>query len=1520
MSIAGKKSSQGDEYQLRVALHWLIRLLDDDSDSIQGIQVNSTGIPGEDYSITVDDIVVLYQDGSALFIQAKKNQTEHKAWSLSDETLKKELINCRKQLESKQDSEVKFYSRSPFGELKSLVEVCQDYPDYSAFARDAAKKQASNLKRLSEIFERSEEVTYDLAKKISFGRTYEFEDWDRCNREELDRIVPRTDLVIPVLERYLVSHETTLRSSTSIITRENVLQELSKLGLTPTPKRSEAEILKNFKAASKIGREWPRTIDGEVLPRKELEEIVNLIEEGNQKILLTDSAGSGKTCLLLDLAEHIENHFVWKLLFIKGDLFEEAGSEEDLAARGLPEDLVGQCSRLAEVHRVVVILDSLDVLSISRQHKPLKLFLGLMDRLASIDGVTIVAACRTFDLEYDPLLRGRTWQQKINLQPLDFETVVCPFLQKWSIEPSNVTSELKELLQIPQNLSLYGKLAKLDVQLQPTSAYELCNCFLEETVVKNSALGQEAIAALQDMADSLMEQRTQQCSKTVFKASEDIVRQLISQEVLLQPRSSPNSLKFSHQTLVDCLIVRSNLAADKTLADFILAHPQLPYIRPAVRTFFFFLRTQEFKIFRQQVWQVINHDDIAYHVKRLICESFAEITPHDQDWSLLRQIFQQHPDLFKRLFWRLKSKVWFELLKNYWLPEAKLAEDKESWLRDFVLHSREWANLYPIDVVSLWKESLACQWAEKQSLLKLIQSNLMYHYEAWNIDGIRELLEILAEEIEPQSNYLGNVLSKWICATNSGDNLLWRYITKDFQDIAIEDLQYRDLNRKLRCSASDFRQENFLQERLCQSDCLLTLVLDSINKWRENDKNRYLLTLSLHDTSWELRHSSPGMCHSADDLTELLYSIEKAFKYRAINNDIWWQENEPRLRNTDDIVIRYFVIQAYKENIEANMPGVEFQLLDEELLNKSDLGDEIGELMQMACPLISPEVRIKNQEIILSWIPIDDNNEKLYVIKICYDYSIWIPKIFRTAETQYLIERWHDDFGYTQPFFREHSRGGDVSPPISPEELLQLSDTAILRLLNYYQQNPRVNTFDEMTIGGLDFVLRVLAQASSLHPQKFLDLFSLFIKENLHQDFLISIIEGVSRHLIYRFGNSRSMTEWKPIEPLPEGKTIAAQLLNLLERYNIIWSNRDAVAEALQACSHVIENLESAERITLLLFWLRAKDIKFEIKPATSNINDSLLTKAINSVRGVAAGAAMILCNRLLEQDKSLPELLPYLLRHLAQDSVIFVRAPIVARLLYLMYKSPELGWQLFEDCLTNPEPQLWEYVERCLYYDYRNNFGLVEPYLNRLFNEAMDEAGETWGRISTLASLAGHITQQELFQNLEQANIKAWKGAAQVFVANYQQHHTICHQGILNILCRENLTDDTLLVIEKCFNREKNKRVIKQDLATAFLKALPSVINVNHIDYFLEWLSLEAHRSPLSVFDLVETLAKKNESEHQPWFAGSKPLITVLNAILREADELDDPQLIQRAIALQDSFFKLDLQGINEMLDKAQF
>lgn len=1528
MSVAGRRSNEGDEYQLCVALHWLIQLLEDDS--ICAIQVDSTGVPGQSFSVTVDDIVVLYNSGFARFIQAKKNQPKHGAWSLSDQELQKELIKARNQLESCDDSIVEFYSRSPFGALKALAEECNRFPDFLAFQRDAPKNQSNSLKRLAKILERSHETTFNLVQRFNFGPTYEFDDWDRENNKNLERLVPNASLAKLVLERYLGSHEACLRDARPLITREDVWAALEEKGLSPTPRRSEIEILATFKDASKIGRHWLCTVDGKKIPRVELNQLLGLIEQGSRTILLTDRPGSGKTCLLLDLADQLETgESPYGLLFIKGDQFTGIDCEQDLVDRGLPEDIVGQCARLAGFRRVVVVIDSLDVLSLSRQHSALKVLLGLMDRLERIEWVTVIAACRNFDLQYDPLLRGRSWQQTVHLQPFDFETVVKPFLICWEIDPSSLSTELRQLLQIPQHLRIYGKLAKLGKGLSPTSAYELYDSFIEEVVVRNPLLGDQAMVALQGMADHLMQKRSQFCNKVSFEAGEDVVRHLISLEVLWDP--TPVSLSFSHQTLADCLVVHSTLAKNKTLVEFILDHPQLPFIRPAVRAFFFFLRAHQVDTFRKQVWQVLSHNEIAYHVKRLICESMAEVVPAEDDWPLLRRIFQQQPDLFRRLLARIEEGSWFNFLKQYWLGEAQASENREDWLRQFCWKLGIWVNQYPTEVITLWREAITSQGTNRRNIIENIVRDLV-KFEAWNAEGIPELLGRLVEFGGDEYSLLGKVLSRWVQSDNSGDDLLWKYITRN---VSPEDASRLDIGNQLHCKPHKFHQENFLVERLKQSDELLNLALRSIECWSNSNTAEYkgntLRTGFLWSTSWKLKHTQQDSYH-ADDLTILLMGLEKALKHRSHQNDAWWQKNEPHLRTTTDAALRYLAIQAYKESVQTNISGVESQLQDKVLFQWEELNHELGELMQVSYPCISKSAQATNQTVILSLVTDQPNYIEKYrlsswiisVSREVYDLLIWIPPIFRTPEAQFHINDWQDEFGCSQPSPDISVWGGVVMPPLSVEALIKLSDESLFRLLRYYEQCPNRNPFDRDMIGGFREVVGVVREASSLHPERFLKVFS-FIATNLDQDYLHAVVEGIANHLRYRFGSlsPSSGDTWKPVDPLLDEIALATTLIKLLEQYSVIWKNGKTVSHALQACCDVLDDSKSADRLTLLLFWVHSR-VPDDEHVSISDSERELVSRAINSSRGVAAESAMTLCNRLLEKGQPLPELLPCLLHHFARDSAIYVRVPILKQLPFLMYKWPDLGWRLLDDVFHEPQPRLWQYAERCFYHQYRDHFLRVAPYLNRLMHEGMEEARDTWGRISALASLAGHISQEVLFDTLKTANADAWKGAAQVFVANLdrREHTVVCHSWLITALRHGCLPVEAIRQIENCFGKEENRGLIQRDLALAFLNAFSASTDGFDIHDFLDWLSHEARRNPLAALDVVEILAKKLETRkqlHQQLHIWEpQPLIATLNEILREADEIDNLGLIQRAINLQDRFLNLDIYGIEELFVSA--
>jgi hypothetical protein len=303
----------------------------------------------------------------------------------------------------------------------------------------------------------------------------------------------------------------------------------------------------------------------------------------------------------------------------------------------------------------------------------------------------------------------------------------------------------------------------------------------------------------------------------------------------------------------------------------------------------------------------------------------------------------------------------------------------------------------------------------------------------------------------------------------------------------------------------------------------------------------------------------------------------------------------------------------------------------------------------------------------------------------------------------------------------------------------------------------------------------------------------------------------------------------------------------------------------------------------------------------------------------------------------------------MAKDTAIYVRFSILQHLPFLMYKKPDLGWQLLANILGDSQTDLWKYAEKCFYYQYTSNFVQVAPYLDRLLHTAMEKTGDIWGRISTLASLAGHISQQKLFEALQLVNsTRALHGATQVFIANLDlsEHQNECLSGLITILQYENLSGEIISEIDRCFIEENQRSFgvaelendlsqftrnyqwvqpsnqqprsfITQDFALVFLNALTACSENGDFDGLLEWLAHESRRDPLSALDFTETLVDKLEDKiNQSSIWETKPLIVALNEIFREADETNDLHLIKRVIDLQDRFLKLNIYGIEELLN----
>jgi hypothetical protein len=417
VSLAARRSHRGDEFQTQVAVHWLIRLLEMATD-VESVGVDPVALADDPAPVRVNDVVVRHRDAVIRFIQAKQNQPDHRPWSIDG--LGSELRKAREQFEKNPDALLEFWSGTPFGELRKLAEDGAQFPTFAAFETQATASLKVPLRKLAEIAECSKEAAFRLMRQLRFGPSLDVEQLETDNRQRLRRIVNDAEAALDVLERVIHRQQSGLCGAPPIFQKADLVRALEDRKVFLAPDVSATEAATVFARASAIGRSWLRTIGNERIERPEVEELLSLARDpATKSVLLSDGPGTGKTCVLLDVADRIESEGAFTLLFVRGDEFASCGTPAALAEKGLPLDVLGMAARVALERRLVVILDSLDVLSLQRDHAALSLLLALVDRLLAVPNVVVIAACRAFDIQFDPQLRARSWSRRVTLRPLD---------------------------------------------------------------------------------------------------------------------------------------------------------------------------------------------------------------------------------------------------------------------------------------------------------------------------------------------------------------------------------------------------------------------------------------------------------------------------------------------------------------------------------------------------------------------------------------------------------------------------------------------------------------------------------------------------------------------------------------------------------------------------------------------------------------------------------------------------------------------------------------------------------------------------------------------------------------------------------------------------------------------------------------------------------------------------------------------------------------------------------------------
>ncbi|MEE9383049.1 MAG: ATP-binding protein, partial [Nannocystaceae bacterium] len=522
-----------------IAADWAIQMLEDPQ--IIKLEIDATSLDPSGHPVVVDDVVV-YRSTIRVYCQCKKNQPDFRAWSVRG--LRDDLEKAAKQLVRDPSGEVHFYSCTEFGTLAKLREYAGTQPDAAAYTWNLEGKNKETDGKLSEVWKdiASEAGTnvYTLLRRVLFEstptpKTYRERLLNRLGRTVTQRVTAYTILTArldEVSRRLDPVGPCAGTSSVMYITRESLIAKLAHAGCLVTPSCDESELLSMCKRVSRIGRDWQREIDNTRILRPGLEQIRQHIAARDRSVLVEGGPGSGKTCVLLELVDQLERDPVTATIFIQATSFVDCGDEAALEARGLPAGFVGFVARMAEFRHAVVVIDSLDVLSTSHHQGVLRTFISILDQLEGLENVTVVAACRRFDTEYDARLSRRTWSRVIGLGDLDWERDVVPLLGRWHIAAESIASPLRTLLRVPRLLSLFREVTRRGNNCRATTAHELVVAYLDRVV--RDEIGPDALAHVERMGAVMMEQRG--IDLTVGQAGIPVDRlgKLLSAGVLIQ--------------------------------------------------------------------------------------------------------------------------------------------------------------------------------------------------------------------------------------------------------------------------------------------------------------------------------------------------------------------------------------------------------------------------------------------------------------------------------------------------------------------------------------------------------------------------------------------------------------------------------------------------------------------------------------------------------------------------------------------------------------------------------------------------------------------------------------------------------------------------------------------------------------------------------------------------------------------------------------------------------------------------
>jgi hypothetical protein len=500
------------------------------------------------------------------------------------------------------------------------------------------------------------------------------------------------DTVIDILAAYALDH------LTQDVAASAVWEHLKVRGHEPRDWwRNESVVHRVTEQCERVLAETSRTlIAGAVIPREVIEELTAILtsDQSGQLVILVGDAGSGKS---VALAEGVRRARAAGLhvLPLRADRLAASGHAPQTAADigdelRLPASPAAILANLGKGRPALLVVDQLDAVSLlaGRSAATFEAIDEVIRQALDYPNVSVLVACRRYDLENDPRLR--TLRQAPNARIIDVGALtqeeVFATLTRNGIDASTFNERQLGLLRNALNLRLY-----LESGGGPGGWFktrkDLFDRYWDEKRSRTTErLGREA--SWTDVVNRLTAEidrtRSFGVPSTVLDSWQHDAEAMASEGVLV--RDGP-VVAFAHQAFFDYAFARQFVASRQDVCSFVIAGHQQLFQRAQLREILVHIRDIDRARFLRTVRELLERSDIRFHLKDAVLALLSELdNPTTHEWDLVRDAIR---DLDPAVAGRLRGMVasrgeWFDhALNDGWLA-AGLASDDADTAGEFV--------------------------------------------------------------------------------------------------------------------------------------------------------------------------------------------------------------------------------------------------------------------------------------------------------------------------------------------------------------------------------------------------------------------------------------------------------------------------------------------------------------------------------------------------------------------------------------------------------------------------------------------------------------------------------------------------------------------------------------------------------------------------------------------------------------------------------------------------------------------